>query len=159
VAAPVSRARRPSGKAMLHVYLPAELRDRLARHAFERGEPVSAVVERAVRATLEAAEAPPPEHEVPRARWVDVGRSGWAAEAPCPADRARGALLWVLPVEGGWKWRVEVAGAAVDAEAALRSRTAAMLEAEAQAASLTPEDAAAARRRSRAPRPPRRAGG
>ena len=127
---------------MLSVYLPGVLRDRLARAAFEAGAPVSALVERAVQAALDAAEAPSPAHDAPRARWVDMGpASGWAAQgAACPADPT-GALLFVRPAEGGWRWHVQAASAVVDGGQELRSRTAAMLEAEAQAAALTAERA------------------
>lgn len=55
MAKPVSRERLPNGRAGIHLYLPGDLRDRLARAAFDAGEPVSALVERAVVAALDTA--------------------------------------------------------------------------------------------------------
>jgi len=144
MARPVSRARRGNGSAPLHVLMPADLRDRLARAAFEAGEPVSAAVARAVKTALDAEGAPPPAHDVPQARWTDMGGAGWwAQDVPCPAG---GANLKALPGEAGWLPRVEIGAALLDGPQ-LRSRTAAMLEAEALAAALTPERLAEGPRR------------
>ena len=147
MAAPVARTALDNGRARLMVYLPAGLRDRLARAAFEAGKPVSALVEEAARRALDAAEAPGLEHEHPQAHWVHMGpTAGWsAADVACPAD-TRGALLTVRPVEGGWAWQVQASGAVVQG-GPLASRTAAMLEAEAGAAALTAEAAAEAVRK------------
>jgi hypothetical protein len=152
MARPVARTRTPNGKAVLQVYMDADLRDRLARAAFEEGLPVSTVVSRAVRAELAAMEAPQVTSETPQAHWVDLGADGWRAQGvPCPASPS-GATLVVDRDLGdiGWRWAVRVDGviaAAGGAGTPLRSRTAAMLEAEAQAAVLTAEDVAAGRKR------------
>jgi hypothetical protein len=156
VARPVSRARLASGKAALQVYMDADLRDRLARAAFEAGVPVSSVVSRAVRAELDRADAPSPSYEAPRARWIELGpTAGWAARgAACPAS-SEGALVEAMRAAGDERWHAFVrAAGAVVAVGSFRSLTAAMLEAEREAASLTVEEAkatvrAAARREGR----------
>ena len=149
MARPVARTRTANGKAVLQVYVDADLRDRLARAAFEEGAPVSALVGRAVQAALDAADASAPAYEAPKARWVDMGGAGsWACGVRCPAAPAGGATVVVDrdAADSAWRWAVKVNGSIVAAGGAgtsLRTRTAAMLEAEAAAAALTAEEVAA----------------
>lgn len=139
MAATVGQATASNGRARLMVYLPGALRDRLARAAFEAGRPVSGIVEDAVVEALDAADAPPPEHEVPQARWVAMIDGSWGTTAaPCPADPTRGALVTLHGKDGSWAATVQVGGAMWQMNP-LRSRTAAMLEAEALARILTPQ--------------------
>ena len=148
MAKPVARTVAPNGRARLSIYLPGDLRDRMARVAFEVGEPVSALVERAVTQALDAADAPKAVHEVPQAQWAHLSDGTWAASrARCPAGGERGALLTLVQGDGGWRWIVQAAGVTWQADAPTRTHTAAMLEAEALAATLTEKDAAEQARR------------
>ena len=144
MAAPVAKTALDNGRARLAVCLSAAVRDRLARAAFEAGKPVSALVEEAVQRALDAADAPELQHERPQARWVHKGpASDWAADGVAYRADERGALLTVRPEDGRWAWKVQAARALL-LGGPLASRTAAMLEAETQAAVLPAEGAAAA---------------
>ena len=141
MAHPVARTTAPNGRARLNVYLPAALRDQLAREAFERGSAVSALLEEGARLVLAGAKGSA--FDAPRANWIDMGGTGWAAGGvACPAD-PDGAQLRVTSTQGRWRWQVQAADAVLEGPEALRSSTAAMLEAEAAAPELTAEQAAA----------------
>lgn len=133
---PVGRRSTVTGRARLGVYLSAEVRDRLARLGFERGVAVSTLLEDGARRVLAAASEAG--FEAPQAGWAAVGAAAWTAEVDCPAGKA---ALAAEAAEGGWRWRVQAGDAVVEGAGALRSRTAAMLEAEAAAAALTPQEA------------------
>lgn len=57
MAHPIGSTVGPTGRARLQVYLPADLRDRLAREAFERHVAVSTLIEEGARLVLARAGA------------------------------------------------------------------------------------------------------
>jgi hypothetical protein len=131
------------GTVMAAARVPADLWRAVRHAALDAGIPAQEAVRQALSAWLDRRKTEP--FDAPRARWVDMGSTGWAAaDFPTPVGEA--LLSALARPDGTWLPRVQVAGAVLDGPP-LRSRTAAMLEAEAQAAALTLEAVAALAKR------------
>lgn len=126
-------------KAKIHasVYLDAQLRDMLARHAFEHGRTLSSLLEEGGRAVLAGTAA---DRYLPRARWVDMTPTQLGATIPSPAGD--GVATVFRFDDDQWKWRLQVGGAVFESEHGFRSLAAAQLETEAVAACVTHETVA-----------------